>query len=49
MALASARARVGLRLTNPLTREPQVMASFLVSIDSLTGASGSRARGPALE
>src|SRR5206468_11182140 len=37
MALASARARVGLRPTNPLTREPQVMASFLASIDSLTG------------
>jgi len=36
MALASARARVGLRPTNPLTREPQVMASFLASIDSLT-------------
>lgn len=37
MALASSRARVGLRPTNPLTREPQVMASFLASIDSLTG------------
>src|SRR5439155_5119946 len=36
MALASARALVGLRPTNPLTREPQVMASFLASIDSLT-------------
>jgi 5,10-methylenetetrahydromethanopterin reductase len=36
-ALASARALVGLRPTNPLTREPQVMASFLASIDSLTG------------
>src|SRR5438876_2418098 len=37
IALGSARARVGLRPTNPLTREPQVMASFLASIDSLTG------------
>lgn len=37
IASASTRARVGLRPTNPLTREPQVMASFLASIDSLTG------------
>jgi 5,10-methylenetetrahydromethanopterin reductase len=36
IALASSRARVGLRPTNPLTREPQVMASFLASLDSLT-------------
>lgn len=36
IALASRRARVGLRPTNPLTREPQVMASFLASIDGLT-------------
>ena len=36
MALASARARVGPRPTNPLTREPQVMASYLASIDGLT-------------
>src|SRR5438477_4005442 len=36
IAQASARARVGLRPTNPLTREPQVMASFLASIDALT-------------
>jgi 5,10-methylenetetrahydromethanopterin reductase len=36
MAQASARARVGLRPTNPLTREPQIMASFLASIDTLT-------------
>ena len=36
MALASQRARVGPRPTNPLTREPQVMASYLASIDSLT-------------
>jgi 5,10-methylenetetrahydromethanopterin reductase len=36
MAQAAARARVGLRPTNPLTREPQIMASFLASIDTLT-------------
>jgi 5,10-methylenetetrahydromethanopterin reductase len=36
MALASERARVGPRPTNPLTREPQVMASYLASVDSLT-------------
>src|SRR3989441_9979707 len=35
--LGSPGARAGLRPTNPLTREPQVMASFLASIDSLTG------------
>src|SRR5262249_26905333 len=37
MAMASSRAAIGLRPSNPLTREPQVMASFLASIDSLTG------------
>jgi 5,10-methylenetetrahydromethanopterin reductase len=37
IALASSRARVGLRPTNPLTREPQVMAAFLASLDTLTG------------
>ncbi len=36
IALASRKARVGLRPTNPITREPQVMASFLASLDSLT-------------
>jgi 5,10-methylenetetrahydromethanopterin reductase len=36
MAQASEHARIGPRPTNPLTREPQVMASFLASIDSLT-------------
>ena len=36
IALASRKSRVGLRPTNPLTREPQVMASFLASLDSLT-------------
>src|SRR5438046_3035659 len=37
MALGSSRAAVGLRPSNPMTREPQVMASFLASLDSLTG------------
>src|SRR5207247_6624217 len=37
MAQASSRAAIGLRPSNPLTREPQVMASFLASIDGLTG------------
>src|SRR5919204_1805367 len=37
MAQATSRAIVGLRPSNPLTREPQIMASFLASIDSLTG------------
>src|SRR5262249_40142921 len=36
IALATSRAQVGLRPTNPLTREPQVMASFLASIDGIT-------------
>jgi 5,10-methylenetetrahydromethanopterin reductase len=37
IATASARAQVGLRPTNPITREPQVMSAFLATIDSLTG------------
>jgi alkanesulfonate monooxygenase SsuD/methylene tetrahydromethanopterin reductase-like flavin-dependent oxidoreductase (luciferase family) len=37
IALAAPRAAVGLRPSNPLTREPQVMASFLASLDRLTG------------
>jgi 5,10-methylenetetrahydromethanopterin reductase len=37
IALAAPRAAVGLRPSNPLTREPQIMASFLASIDRLTG------------
>ena len=37
MAQASSRAAIGLRPSNPLTREPQVMASFLASIDGITG------------
>src|SRR5688572_20224391 len=37
MALAAPRAAIGLRPSNPVTREPQVMASFLATIDSLTG------------
>jgi 5,10-methylenetetrahydromethanopterin reductase len=36
MALASQQARIGPRPTNPLTREPQIMASFLASIDGLS-------------
>src|SRR2546427_12115160 len=36
IALGASRARVGLRPTKPITREPHVMASFLASIDSLT-------------
>jgi 5,10-methylenetetrahydromethanopterin reductase len=36
MALAAKQARIGPRPTNPLTREPQIMASYLASIDSLT-------------
>lgn len=35
MALAASQARIGLRPTNPLTRKPQVMASFLASMDHL--------------
>src|SRR2546430_15171837 len=37
IALGASRARVGLRPTNPLTREPPVVASFLASIDSPAG------------
>ncbi|HYE93441.1 MAG TPA: LLM class flavin-dependent oxidoreductase [Terriglobales bacterium] len=36
IAQASTRARVGLRPTNPVTREPQIMASFLAQLDALT-------------
>ncbi|MEM7253622.1 MAG: LLM class flavin-dependent oxidoreductase [Pseudomonadota bacterium] len=36
IASAAQTALVGLRPTNPLTREPQIMAGFLASIDSLT-------------
>jgi 5,10-methylenetetrahydromethanopterin reductase len=37
MTQATSRAAIGLRPSNPLTREPQIMASFLASIDALTG------------
>src|SRR5437899_12873513 len=37
IALGPSRGRLGLRPTNPLTRAPQALASFLASIDSLTG------------
>jgi 5,10-methylenetetrahydromethanopterin reductase len=40
IALAAPRTAIGLRPTNPLTREPQVMASFLASLDALTGGRG---------
>ncbi|HXJ83845.1 MAG TPA: LLM class flavin-dependent oxidoreductase [Candidatus Methylomirabilis sp.] len=36
MAQATSRAAIGLRPSNPLTREPQIMASFLASLDALT-------------
>jgi len=37
MAQATSRAVIGLRPSNPLTREPQIMAAFLASLDALTG------------
>src|SRR5262249_36169255 len=37
MAMASSRAAIGIRPSNPLTREPQIMASFLATLDGLTG------------
>lgn len=37
MALATKNCYVGMRPTNPWTRDPQVMAAFLANIDSLTG------------
>ena len=37
MSQVTSRAGIGLRPSNPLTREPQIMASFLASIDALTG------------
>jgi len=36
LATFAQRARVGLRPTNTLTREPQIMAGFAASLDSLT-------------
>jgi 5,10-methylenetetrahydromethanopterin reductase len=36
IAQTATNARVGIHPTNPLTREPQVMAAFLASIDALT-------------
>ena len=36
IAQAASQARVGLHPTNPLTREPQIMAGFLASIDAMT-------------
>jgi 5,10-methylenetetrahydromethanopterin reductase len=37
MALATKNCYVGMRPTNPWTRDPQVLAAFLANIDSLTG------------
>src|ERR1041385_6769894 len=36
IAQTARNARVGIHPTNPLTREPQIMAAFLASIDSMT-------------
>jgi 5,10-methylenetetrahydromethanopterin reductase len=36
IAQTARNARVGLHPTNPLTREPQIMAAFLASIDAMT-------------
>lgn len=36
IAQAAENSQVGLRPTNPLTREPQIMAGFLASIDAMT-------------
>jgi alkanesulfonate monooxygenase SsuD/methylene tetrahydromethanopterin reductase-like flavin-dependent oxidoreductase (luciferase family) len=37
MALGTTRAFVGMRPTNPWTRDPQVTAAFLATIDAMTG------------
>lgn len=37
MALGTTRTRVGMRPTNPWTRDPQVAAAFLATIDTMTG------------
>jgi 5,10-methylenetetrahydromethanopterin reductase len=36
IAQTASNAQVGIHPTNPLTREPQVMAAFLASIDAMT-------------
>lgn len=36
IAQAAKNAKVGIHPTNPLTREPQIMAAFLASIDAIT-------------
>jgi 5,10-methylenetetrahydromethanopterin reductase len=36
IAQAASHAQVGIHPTNPLTREPQIMAAFLASIDAMT-------------
>jgi 5,10-methylenetetrahydromethanopterin reductase len=37
IALGTERAAVGIRPTNPVTREPQVMAAFIATLDQLSG------------
>lgn len=37
MALGTSRTFVGMRPTNPWTRDPQITAAFLATIDSMTG------------
>ncbi|KAA9160752.1 LLM class flavin-dependent oxidoreductase [Amycolatopsis acidicola] len=37
LALGTTRALVGLRPTNPWTRDPQIAAAFLATLDSMTG------------
>jgi 5,10-methylenetetrahydromethanopterin reductase len=37
MAIGSTRVRIGIRPTNPITREPQIMAAFLASLDAMSG------------
>jgi hypothetical protein len=36
IAQTAANAHVGIHPTNPLTREPQIMAAFMASIDAMT-------------
>jgi len=36
IAQTATNARVGIHPTNPLTREPQIMAAFMASIDAMT-------------
>ena len=36
IAQTATNAQVGIHPTNPLTREPQIMAAFMASIDAMT-------------